>query len=78
LIDLHRLGRHRLWPGRWRTKDLGQLLYSTYGVDGIDDRDRLRFWRRYRRHLGIPRPRWQAWWIARKAARYLAHNAKKS
>ena len=41
LIDLHRLAEHRLWPDRWRWKDLGQLLYSTAGVAGIDDRDIL-------------------------------------
>jgi heptose I phosphotransferase len=76
LIDLHRLGRHRRWPHRWRWKDLGQLLYSTYGVAGIDDRDRLRFWKHYRAHLDLTRPRWQARMIALKAARYRAHNAR--
>jgi heptose I phosphotransferase len=75
LIDLHRLGHHPLWPDRWRWKDLGQLLFSTYGVAGIDDRDRLRFWRAYRRVLGLKRPRWHARLIAMKAARYLAHNS---
>jgi heptose I phosphotransferase len=76
LIDLHRLGQHRLWPDRWRWKDLGQLLFSTYGVDGIDDRDRLRFWKRYREQIPLRRPRWQARMIAMKAARYRAHNEK--
>jgi heptose I phosphotransferase len=74
LIDLHRLGEHRLWPDRWRWKDLGQLLYSTEGVAGIDDRDRLRFWMHYRRRLRLPWPRRQLRMIGLKAARYRAHN----
>jgi len=76
LIDLHRLGQHPRWPERWRRKDLGQLLYSTYGVEGIDDRDRLRFWKHYRAHLGLRRLRRQARMIALKAARYHAHNSR--
>jgi hypothetical protein len=74
VIDLHRLGEHRLWPDRWRWKDLGQLLYSTEGVAGIDDRDILRFWKYYRRQVAIRLPRWQARMIRMKAARYLGHN----
>jgi heptose I phosphotransferase len=74
LIDLHRMDEHRWWPDRWRWKDLGQLLFSTEGVSGIDDRDRLRFWVRYRRRLGLRRPRWQLRMIRLKAARYLEHN----
>jgi heptose I phosphotransferase len=74
LIDLHRLGEHRGWPDRWRWKDLGQLLFSTDGVVGIDDRDRLRFWSHYRRALALPWPRWQLRIIRLKAARYRAHN----
>jgi heptose I phosphotransferase len=76
LIDLHRLGHHPLRAGRWRRKDLGQLLFSTYGVAGIDDRDRLRFWSRYRRQVGLDGPRGQVRAIVHKAARYQAHNAK--
>jgi heptose I phosphotransferase len=74
LIDLHRLREHRLTAGRWLRKDLGQLLFSTYGVVGIDDRDRLRFWARYRKRMGLRWPRWQSHLVRAKAARYLAHN----
>ncbi|MDR3632616.1 MAG: lipopolysaccharide kinase InaA family protein [Isosphaeraceae bacterium] len=74
LIDLHRMGEHRWWADRWRWKDLGQLLYSTHGVAGIDDRDRVRFWTLYRRKLGLRRPRWHRRMVRLKAARYLAHN----
>jgi heptose I phosphotransferase len=76
LIDLHRLKEHRLWPDWWRWKDLGQLLYSTEGVDGVTDRDRLRFWRIYRQRLRIQRPRWHARIVRLRAARYLEHNRK--
>ncbi|MBX6311778.1 MAG: lipopolysaccharide kinase [Isosphaeraceae bacterium] len=77
LIDLHRLREHRLTALRWRWKDLGELLFSTYGVAGIDDRDRLRFWKHYRKHLRLWAPRWQMRRIRAKAARYWAHNATK-
>ena len=76
LIDLHRLEEHKLWPDWWRWKDLGQLLFSTYGVDGITDRDRWRFWRIYRGRVGIRRPRWHARMVRLRAARYLEHNRK--
>ena len=76
MIDLHRLGHHPAWPLRWRWKDLGELLFSTYGVEGIDDRDRIRFWRLYKKQLGLRWPGWQARMIAHKAARYQTHNAK--
>jgi heptose I phosphotransferase len=76
LIDLHRLAHHPAWPLRWRWKDLGELLFSTYGVEGIDDRDRIRFWRHYKKQLGLTWPGWQARMIALKAARYRAHNAQ--
>lgn len=75
LIDLHRLQEHRLWPDRWRRKDLGQLLFSTEGVAGVTPRDALRFWVHYLREADVPRPEWQARLIRLKAARYSAHNA---
>ncbi|MHB1557566.1 MAG: lipopolysaccharide kinase InaA family protein [Isosphaeraceae bacterium] len=79
LIDLHRLSSTATRAGSaWlRWKDLGQLLYSTFGVDGIDNRDRLRFWRSYRKRCPVARPAWQAWIVKYRAARYLAHNRKR-
>jgi heptose I phosphotransferase len=74
LIDLHRLGRHSLLAARWRWKDLAQLLYSTYDVAAIDDRDRLRFWKHYRKEMRFRFPTLEARAIRAKAARYLAHN----
>jgi heptose I phosphotransferase len=74
LIDLHRLGEHRWTAARWRVKDLGQLLYSTFEIDGINDRDRARFWSKYRKELGLGASRMQARWIRAKAARYASHN----
>jgi heptose I phosphotransferase len=74
LIDLHRLGRHRLSAFRWRWKDLAQLLFSTFGVAGLDDRDRLRFWSHYRRLARLRLPRWQLRMVRLKADRYVAHN----
>jgi len=74
LIDLHRLAEHRLTGAWWRWKDLGQLLFSTFDVAGIDDRDRVRFWAGYRRRLGLKWPRRQARIVAIRAERYRAHN----
>jgi heptose I phosphotransferase len=74
LIDLHRLSAGRPWPAWLRWKDLGQLLYSTFGMDGINDRDRLRFWRLYRRRRPLTLATWQAAIVAFRAGRYRAHN----
>ena len=74
LIDLHRLAVHR-WSGvRWRVKDLGQLLFSTEGVLGVDDRDRLRFWKHYRRRMRLRSPGLEARLVRGKAALYGKHN----
>lgn len=47
VIDLHRLGRHRIGSTWWQVKDLAQLLYSSE-VTGVTARDRVRFWKLYR------------------------------
>ena len=44
LIDLHRFGRHAWTSLRFQIKDLGQFLFSSE-LTGVEDRDRLRFWR---------------------------------
>jgi heptose I phosphotransferase len=77
LIDLHRLGRHRLtWPF-WQVKDLAQLLYSSETV-GVDACDRLRFWREY---LGTGRRTFVGRWLRRlivaKWGRYRKHNLRR-
>jgi heptose I phosphotransferase len=77
MIDLHRLAHHWLsWPV-WLVKDLGQLLYSS-DVEGIDARDRMRFWRAY---LGPMRHSCRAWLLARgvllKGGRYRRHNRRR-
>ncbi len=78
LIDLHRLAEHRLWPDRWRWKDLGQLLYSTVGVAGIDEGDISQFWKVYSRRVSLRSPEWQARMIKIKAAAYLEHNRSRT
>ena len=78
LIDLHRLAVHRWSSVRWRCKDLGQLLFSTVGVLGVDDRDRLRFWKHYRRRMHLWFPRVEGRLAQGKAALYGKHNLKNS
>jgi hypothetical protein len=78
LIDLHRLGHHP-WSWRfWQVKDLAQLLYSSE-IQGVDARDRLRFWRAY---LGGARSSWMGRWLRRlilfKWRRYRRHNDKQT
>lgn len=76
LIDFHRLTHHPFTWGFWTSKDLGQLLYSSE-VEGVDTRDRLRFWRAY---FG---PRRKGWWgrclrqwVLFRGRLYRGHNAK--
>ena len=77
LIDLHRLEEHRLWPDWWRWKDLGQLLFSTDGVDGITDRDRAAVLENGTAGWpGSSGLRWHARMVRFRAARYREHNRK--
>lgn len=74
MIDFHRLARHRWTSLIWQIKDLGQLLFSSF-VEGVDARDRLRFWRHY---LGGARGApFLTWCVRLKGRRYLSHNAKR-
>jgi heptose I phosphotransferase len=76
LIDLHRLAEHKFCREWWRWKDLGQLLFSTYGVAGLTDRDRLTLWILYSRAADLRWPRWHLFMAGLRAARYRTHNRK--
>lgn len=79
MIDLHRLGRHRwTWPW-WLGKDLGQLLYSSAAVEGVTDRDRLRFWHAYsdRRERSGRLLAWVRWVALTRAKTHRARNHRK-
>ena len=73
MIDFHRFAHHPLTRTRWRSKDLGQLMFSSE-VEGIGPRDRLRFWRAY---LGADRAArlWLRRVVLLRAERYRRHNA---
>jgi hypothetical protein len=78
VIDLHRLGRHRLGWRWWQVKDLAQLLFSS-DVVGITDQDRLRFWASYSGGAGSGlTARWLLRAVRFKGERYRAHNARRS
>jgi heptose I phosphotransferase len=77
LIDLHRLARHGCTRAYWVVKDLAQLLFSTFGVEGIDERDLLRFWCAYRRFAGAGRGALLEHFVKAKAARYARHEANR-
>jgi heptose I phosphotransferase len=76
MIDFHRLAQHTLTRRFWISKDLGQLLYSS-DIDGIDARDRLRFWRAY---MGSQRRTFPGrvlrYFVLMRGRRYQDHNRK--
>ena len=76
MIDFHRLGHHPFTRPFFTTKDLGQLLFSSE-IEGVDARDRLRFWRAYmgsNRQTKIGRLLRRI--VVMRGQRYRAHNAK--
>ena len=80
MIDFHRLARHHIGSAWWQAKDLGQLLYSTFGVPGVTDRDRARFWKHYRLgDWGAAAPPGWVRAVARfRAGRYFRKNAART
>lgn len=74
-IDFHRLARHSWLTRYFQAKDLAQLLYSTVAVNGIDDRDRFRFWHRYQWLQDAPS--WIRIVIRWKYSLYLRHAHRK-
>jgi hypothetical protein len=79
MIDLHRLGQHRLGWLWFVVKDLAQFLYSSDEL-GVTARDRLRFWKLYRQGEWGPAkcpPAWIRRFVRIKAERYARHNAKR-
>jgi heptose I phosphotransferase len=77
MIDLHRLAHHPWsWP-LWLAKDLAELWYSSE-VPGVEGRDRVCFWRAYRReNPGAWSGRWFRAWVRLKARRYRRHSQRR-
>ena len=81
MIDFHRLAFRRFGWRWWQAKDLGQLLFSTYDVDGIAETDRERFWDEYRSGdwgKTTPPPRLVETAARWRAGRYRRHNERRA
>jgi len=79
MIDLHRLGKHRIGRLWFVVKDLAQFLYSSH-ERGVTARDRLRFWKFYRAGewgFALRPPQWIRRFVRWKGERYARHNAKR-
>lgn len=78
MIDLHRMARHSLTRAVWQVKDLAQLLFSS-DVEGVTARDRVRFWKLYRREWpgGRAPGQWLVPFVKWKCGLYRGHNRRK-
>ncbi|VTR97253.1 lipopolysaccharide core heptose kinase : Lipopolysaccharide kinase (Kdo/WaaP) family OS=Singulisphaera acidiphila (strain ATCC BAA-1392 / DSM 18658 / VKM B-2454 / MOB10) GN=Sinac_3096 PE=4 SV=1: Kdo [Gemmata massiliana] len=78
MIDLHRLSRHPVTAVWWQVKDVAQLLFSS-DVEGVTARDRVRFWKLYRRNWpgGKCPGEWLRPLVKWKWNLYRRHNEKK-
>jgi hypothetical protein len=77
MIDLHRLSRHRITAKWWQVKDLAQLMFSSE-VEGVTARDRVRFWKLYRKGWeGKPPGEWLRPFVHWKWQLYRGHNQRK-
>ena len=75
LIDLHRLSHHRWGKWRWQVKDLAQLYFSTWGVTGLYEEDRLALMQHYLGASGLSATQhWLYRAVVFKALRYARHN----
>ena len=75
MIDLHRLGHHPwTWP-LWLAKDLAQLWYSSE-IPGVEARDRVFFWRAYRKAHPAAAARWLRMFIRAKVWSYRRHSTR--
>jgi heptose I phosphotransferase len=76
MIDLHRLAHHPwTWPF-WLAKDLGQFWYSSE-IPGLSGRDRVAFWRAYRRaNPATPAGRWLRALIRTRVWKYRRHSKR--
>jgi heptose I phosphotransferase len=75
MIDLHRLGHHPwTWP-LWLAKDLAQLWYSSE-IPGVEMRDRVCFWRAYRKAHPAAAARWLKAFIRAKVWSYRRHSTR--
>jgi heptose I phosphotransferase len=74
LIDLQRIKKHNISPGRWRVKDLASLNYSA-DLCGIGIKDRIRFLRQYCSLSGEPYRRYVAP-VFRKSEKIKKHTIK--
>jgi len=78
LVDLQRLQRRERVPGRYRVKDLGQLLFSAEQFAQVSRSDKVLFFRLYQEEQPLSaRSKRLARSVMRKARRIARHTARK-